>query len=274
MYFVRLGKTLLLSAAVLALPTRFEYDATRGFILSYAPAYASDDGEGDDGDDGEGDDGEGDDGGDDGEGDDGDDGEGDDGDDGDDGEGDDGDDGEGDDGDDGDDGDGEGDDDGDDGEGDDNSGASGGGGNSNASTGGPDRDGQRAVSISRVEVSRSGVDIRYADGSREEIENGIYARTDRRGRTVAQRKATGPDISRLRALSQRVSIKSVTRRSTSSSSVKKIVINGDAISVKYGNGWSERINAGNYELKDPYGRLVVRRPATRKDKTRLRRLAQ
>lgn len=128
--------------------------------------------------------------------------------------------------------------------------------------------------ISGIEVSSSGIEIRYANGAREEIKNGRYRVRDPRGRRVVQRQATGPDIVRLRALSERVSIKSVASRRQAGSAVQDVRRQGNSVSVTYGNGWTESLKRNTYTLSDPYGRTVVMRPATRNDTRRLSRIAQ
>ncbi|MFD1808374.1 hypothetical protein ACFSHQ_10270 [Gemmobacter lanyuensis] len=40
----------------------------------------------------------------------------------------------------------------------------------------------------------------YSDGSREEVESGVYERKDTTGRTVEERPATQADLDRLNAL--------------------------------------------------------------------------
>lgn len=53
--------------------------------------------------------------------------------------------------------------------------------------------------VTKVEVSSTGVEVTYADGTKEEIENGRYERKNAAGRTVEQRPATQADIDRLLA---------------------------------------------------------------------------
>ena len=43
-------------------------------------------------------------------------------------------------------------------------------------------------------------EVRYSDGTKEEIENGRYERKDANGRTVEERPATAADIARLSGL--------------------------------------------------------------------------
>lgn len=127
--------------------------------------------------------------------------------------------------------------------------------------------------IVRIEVSSSGVKIRYADGGREEIENGRYELRDPSGRRVERRTAKGSDIARLKAVSTRVSIRSVTRRDARQDDVQSVRTSGNSIRVTYANGWIENISGGTYRLIDPYERTVATRPATRMDRSRLQKLA-
>lgn len=56
------------------------------------------------------------------------------------------------------------------------------------------------VSVRRIELSSEGIEVSYSDGSREEVESGIYERKDPTGRTVEERPATQADLDRLNAL--------------------------------------------------------------------------
>lgn len=143
-------------------------------------------------------------------------------------------------------------------------------GRSGSKDGGSDYRPGRA--IAQIELSRAGVKILYADGGREEIESGVYELRDPAGRRVTKRRATGADIARLKAVSTRVSIQSVIRRETRQSDIGSVAAQGTSISVTYANGWLEGIDGGVYELTDPFGRTVARRPATEQDRKRLSEL--
>lgn len=54
--------------------------------------------------------------------------------------------------------------------------------------------------VSRIEISSDGIEVTYSDGSREEVESGVYERKDTTGRTVEERPATQADLDRLNAL--------------------------------------------------------------------------
>lgn len=54
--------------------------------------------------------------------------------------------------------------------------------------------------VSKVEVSRRGIEVTYRNGAKEQIEGRWYERKDKTGRTVEERLATQADIDRLNAL--------------------------------------------------------------------------
>ncbi|MEI2808244.1 MAG: hypothetical protein V9G18_20555 [Albidovulum sp.] len=54
--------------------------------------------------------------------------------------------------------------------------------------------------VTKIESSSAGIEVTYADGSREEIEGGRYERKNAAGRTIEERPATEADIDRLLAL--------------------------------------------------------------------------
>ena len=60
--------------------------------------------------------------------------------------------------------------------------------------------GSGTLTLAKIEVSATGVEVVYSDGSREEIENGRYERKNAARRTVEQRRATQADLDRLLAL--------------------------------------------------------------------------
>ena len=68
---------------------------------------------------------------------------------------------------------------------------------SSSSSGGTTGGSSDGVGVSKIEVSSSGVEVEYSDGTKEEIENGRYERKNSAGRTVEERPATQADIDRL-----------------------------------------------------------------------------
>lgn len=127
--------------------------------------------------------------------------------------------------------------------------------------------------VQRIEVSSRGIEIRYSDGFREEISNGIYKVRDGRGRTILRRAARGSDVARLKAVASRVSIRSVVRSAPTRNDVQTVDRSGDGVSVFYSNGWREHVAGNSYRLIDPFNRTVVVRVATRSDRDRLRDLS-
>lgn len=99
-----------------------------------------------------------------------------------------------------DDGDDHGDGDDDDDQDDDDHGGSGGG---HGDDDGNDDDGDDHVNPrtgDRVEVDGDNVQVLHPDGTKEEIDSGVYEMKDARGRTIIERRATQADIDRLTAL--------------------------------------------------------------------------
>lgn len=56
------------------------------------------------------------------------------------------------------------------------------------------------VTVVKVERSATEIEVRYSDGTKEEIESGRYERKDASGRTVEERPAPPADVARLSAL--------------------------------------------------------------------------
>ena len=107
--------------------------------------------------------------------------------------------------------------------------------------------------------------VRFADGHLEQIYDDRFERTDRAGRLVERRPATGDDLSRLAALRQsaRGDLQSLIQVSASQGAARLID----------GSGWEEVITKGIYQLTDPNGNLVMRRAATGDDMARISAMA-
>lgn len=69
-----------------------------------------------------------------------------------------------------------------------------------AGSGGTTDGSDDGATVRKIEVSASSVEVTYADGTKEEIENGRYERKNPAGRTVEERPATQADVDRLLAL--------------------------------------------------------------------------
>ncbi len=54
----------------------------------------------------------------------------------------------------------------------------------------------------KVEISGDGlnIELKYVDGSKEEIQNGVYEKKDATGTTIEERPATADDVARLQAI--------------------------------------------------------------------------
>ncbi len=133
-------------------------------------------------------------------------------------------------------------------------------------------DGGGALRVTRVEEGRSGVEVVYSNGVREEIENGRYEQKDAAGRTVIERPATAADIERIRG-NVRASGFRQRLRVPISGDVSEVEVGRSGVEVRYANGWKEELEAGRYELKDPNGNTVVERVATSEDLARMRAIS-
>jgi hypothetical protein len=51
-----------------------------------------------------------------------------------------------------------------------------------------------------------------------------------------------------------------------------IEVQGNRVQVTYPGGWREGVLNGTFELRDPKGRTVVKRPATPEDRAQLQAL--
>lgn len=86
---------------------------------------------------------------------------------------------------------------------DDDHGGSGGHGNDDDDDDDDDKGGDHHVNPStgdRVEVDGDNIQVLHPDGTKEEIDGGVYEMKDARGRTIIERRATQADIDRLAAL--------------------------------------------------------------------------
>ncbi len=127
------------------------------------------------------------------------------------------------------------------------------------------------ATITRIEVSSDGVRIRYSDGSSERIDRGFYEHKSADGRTIEKRRATGADVSRLRAISKRSDVDNVRVPDAldNTAAVSAARVDGNDVEIVYSNGWRETLLQGRYELKDAYGRTVAKRPALQADLIRM-----
>ena len=151
---------------------------------------------------------------------------------------------------------------GDDDGGDDDGGGNGGnGGGTGGSTAGGSGNGDSGASRSDFLM------LHFVDGHVEQVRGGVFERSDRSGRIVERRKASGSDIRRLSAYRAagpgRDKLQGLVMVSAARTEVQVI----DR------NGWSEIVEGGRYQLTDPNGNLVTRRAATQDDIQRIRAMA-
>ena len=162
--------------------------------------------------------------------------------------------------------DGEGDDDGDDGDdGDDDEGDDDGDDDEKDPS---DRRKARPVDVQKLS---NGARVIYSDGSREEITNGNFSRTNANGHVVERRRARGSDLARMRALFSKTKPDAAKSPSAVKSRAVKATYRGQNVDILYANGWREQITSERFTLTDKYGRVVTSRRATQDDVTRLNR---
>ena len=132
---------------------------------------------------------------------------------------------------------------------------------------GDDRTGDGAT---KVEIEGDKVVITFADGTKQEIENGRFEQKNAAGRTVVERPASAADFEQLRtaATGAGASIEGVSVRSKGA----RIEASGRDIEITYADGWKEEIADERYEMKDPNDHTVVERAATSTDRSRLESL--
>ncbi len=112
-----------------------------------------------------------------------------------------------------------------------------------------------------------GIHIQFKDGHVERIRGGRFEKLDGRGRVVESHAARRSDLNRLRSLG------AATKRKGTQKEVQNVVRVNEAqgaVEVTDFRGWSETVARGTYVLKDPNGRTVVRRGATKDDILRIR----
>jgi len=98
-----------------------------------------------------------------------------------------------------------------------------------------------------IETFGANIEIRYADGTKESVENGIYERKDADNETIIERPAISGDTARLTGLADGGGVDVPL---PDPSTIVKIEINGDNVEVTYADGSEEEIEAGIYERKN------------------------
>jgi hypothetical protein len=132
--------------------------------------------------------------------------------------------------------------------------------------GGDDRADDRGA---KVEIEGDKIEVTFADGTKQEIENGRFEQKDAAGRTIVERPAIRADFERLNAATTAGASIGTSVRSNGS----KVEVSGRNIEVEHADGWKEEIEGGRYEMKDPNNNTVVERAATSDDRARLEDLA-
>ncbi len=127
----------------------------------------------------------------------------------------------------------------------------------------------RVVEI-ELDRRRDRIELTFADGSVEEIENGVYERYDPRGRTIEERAATAADFARLEALAAGAGPDALREVRLDDGSF--VEFGPGKIEVTYPDRTQEEIENGIYERYDARGRTVDERVATASDISRLEAL--
>ncbi|HSA82314.1 MAG TPA: hypothetical protein VLE23_15970 [Geminicoccaceae bacterium] len=145
-----------------------------------------------------------------------------------------------------------------------------GGGDDHARRGGGDDDGRREDDRAdrggtKVEIEGDKIEVTFADGTKQEIEDGRFEQKNAAGRTIVERPATPEDVNRLKAAAAARNSVGMSMRSQGA----KVEVSGRNIEVTHADGWREEIEGGRYELKDPKNNTVVERAATGDDRSRL-----
>lgn len=121
------------------------------------------------------------------------------------------------------------------------------------------------MDILKLELFGDNIWVNYVDGSREEIEGGIYESKDPNGDKLAKRIATSADIARLKSLAADYEASIIPLDAVV---VRKQVV-GTFIEITYDDGRKEKIGAEGYEIKDADNNTIFQRPATAADQARL-----
>lgn len=138
---------------------------------------------------------------------------------------------------------------------------------SGPSSSGPGSAGSGSSGGKSASFGGNGVHIQFADGHTERIRNGRYERLDQRGRVIEGHAVRRTDIERLRRLG---TVSDGRRLAKGVRAVIEIDEQRGLIEITDYRGWRETVSGSTYELRDPNGRAVTRRPLTAKDIFRIR----
>lgn len=132
-------------------------------------------------------------------------------------------------------------------------------------------DGNQKIRPVVVQRLSNGARVTYSDGSREEIRDGNFFRTQANGQVVERRRALGRDLAHMRSVFSRAAPRAEKATPVINSRAAKATYRGQNVEILYANGWREEIASGRFTLTDKYGRVVTSRSATQADRTRLNR---
>lgn len=127
----------------------------------------------------------------------------------------------------------------------------------------------QTMEILGVELFGEHVEIKYVDGTSEEVENGVYERKDANNVTIEERIATAEDLTRLTALANDF----IAALPPIEAEVVEVEREAGKIEVTYADGTSEEIENGVYERKNAADQKLLERPATDADIARIEALA-
>lgn len=127
-----------------------------------------------------------------------------------------------------------------------------------------------------IEVENFGgeLEIKYDNGTEEEIEGGIYERKNAFGDTVEERKATQADIDRLTQLADDFlgKVDPVGDDGALDADIVKVEREGAEIEIYYADGHKEELEGGKYELEGPGDVDLIERAATADDLERFEKI--
>lgn len=114
-----------------------------------------------------------------------------------------------------------------------------------------------------------GIHVQFFDGHIERIRGGRFEKIDKSGQMVERRRATAQEERRLQSLESEFE-----KKGKASGIVTIADVDGRSgrIEITDFRGWRETLSRARYELSDPNGRTVSRRPLTPEDVVRIRTL--
>ncbi|WP_238367684.1 calcium-binding protein [Mesobacterium pallidum] len=114
------------------------------------------------------------------------------------------------------------------------------------------------MDIEKIEVNGANIQVKYQDGSREEITAGVYEARDTEGDRTERRTATEADIARLTTLATDW----LAEVQPLDALVIEVQILGTHIDIYYDDGRKESIHDGFYEIKNAANDTIYQSPAT------------